>query len=171
MFTPQQLKKRIHLRASRSEAEFLDLATDLSAFHKMASGPQFKETISSAGIKRRKAYYLIEIAEQLRPHMRSSTRLQRLGWTKCQVIGKQLSNFDFIELLEYAETHTAKQLEQYIQDRNSKPRTRCVLLYFTGSQYRDFERAALQFGAMKRGRGLAKKEAATIRMCRNVCAE
>jgi hypothetical protein len=82
------------------------------------------------------------------------------------MIGKQLSNFDFIELLEYAETHTTKQLEQHIQDRKSKPRTRCVLLYLTDSQYRDYEKAALQFGARKRGRGLVDKEAATVRMSR-----
>jgi hypothetical protein len=44
--------------------------------------------------------------------------------------------------------------------------TRWVLLYFTEAQHRHHEKAALQFGAKKRGRGLVDKETATIKMSR-----
>jgi phosphoglycerate dehydrogenase-like enzyme len=54
----------------------------------------------------------------------------------------------------------------FVTSKTPSGRARCVLLYFTETQYRQYEKAALQFGATRRGRGLVDKEAATIRMSR-----
>lgn len=165
-FTPSQLKNRIHTLAARPNDRFLDLATALYALHGVATTAQFKETVRSAGLKSRKAYYLVELAKRLGPHMRSRRRLQRLGWTKCQMIGAQLPEGDFQELLQSAEQCTTKALDSRIR-RNAVPGgTRCVLLYFTPGEYRQYEEAVVEFGAKPRGRGLKGKEKATILMAR-----
>jgi hypothetical protein len=167
-FTPSQLKKRIHALAARPDDRFLDLATDLNALHGVATAAQFKETVRSVGLGSRKAYYLVELAKRLGPHMRSRRRLQRLGWTKCQMIGAQLPEGDFLELLQSAEECTAKELETRIRRNRSPGGTRCVLLYFTPAEYRRYEEAVLKCGARKRGRGLIDKEKATIKMAKKV---
>jgi hypothetical protein len=82
------------------------------------------------------------------------------------MLAAQLPEANFLKLLEFAETHTAKELENYVRRKTAPVRTRCVLLYFTEGQYRQYETAALQFGARKRGRGLVDKEAATMKMSR-----
>jgi hypothetical protein len=164
--TPSQVTKRIRQLAAEQEDKFLDLGAQLIRLGAMASGAKFKAIVSWEGLGSRKAYYLINIVEKLRPHMRYRVRLQRLGWTKCQMLAAQLPGANFLALLEFAEAHTAKELETYIRRETPSGRTRCVLLYFTETQYRQYEKAALQFGARKRGRGLVDKEAATIRMSR-----
>ena len=164
--TPSELKKQVLFLASRPKNRFLDLAFALDKFHGSVSAPQFRQTVKNAGLGTRKAYYLINLATQLRS-MGFRSRLQRLGWTKCQVIGRNIQGNDFLELLEYAEGHTTKELEAYAGKKQASNTTRCVLLYFTPEQYRRFEKAALKCGATKRGRGLTGKEAATIKMATN----
>lgn len=161
-----QVKKRIGLLSAQQEDTFLELGAQLIKLSAVASGAMFKDMVSREGLGSRKAYYLINIAEKLRPHMRYRARLQRLGWTKCQMLAAQQPGANFLKLLEYAEAHTAKDLETFIRQETPSGRARCVLLYFTESQYRQYEKAALRFGARRRGRGLVDKEAATIRMSR-----
>src|SRR4051812_35204431 len=117
LMTTSQVKKRIGLLAAQQEDKFLELGEQLMKLNAAASGAQFKEIVSREGVQSRKAYYLINVAEKLRRHMRYRVRLQKLGWTKCQMIGAQLPTANLLKLLEYAETHTTKQLEQYIQGR------------------------------------------------------
>jgi hypothetical protein len=164
--TISQVKKRIRALAAQQEEKFLDLGVQLIKLNAAASGAQLKTIVNREGLGSRKAYYLINIAEKVRPHMRYRVRLQRLGWTKCQMLAAQLPGADFLKLLEFAEAHTAKELETYIRRETPSGRTRCVLLYFTENQYRQYEKAALQFGARKRGRGLVDKEVAIVRISR-----
>jgi hypothetical protein len=169
-FTPSQLKKKIYALALRPADRFLELAACLSALHAILPATQFKEAVKSAGLGSRKAYYLVNIAEQLRPHMRYRSRLMKLGWTKCQMIGAQLPERNFLELLEAAEEYNAKELDTLIRRNKAGGDTRCVLLYFTPGEYRQYEEAVLKFGARKRGRGLTDKEKATIRMAKKLLA-
>lgn len=166
--TPSQLKKRVRALAPKAQDQFIDLALSLAALYEVAAG-QFKQIVKDAGLGSRKAYYLVNIAKQLRPHLRHRARLQHLGWTKCQIVGRSLPGRDFLELLKFAENHSTQELAAYARKQKTSS-TRCVLLYFTPSEYRHYEEAVLQFGARKRGRGLAEKEAATIRLAKAAAA-
>jgi hypothetical protein len=167
--TTSQVKARIRVLASQQEDRFLDLGTELIKLSAVASGAKFKAMVSREGVGSRKAYYLINIAEKLRPHMRYRARLQRLGWTKCQLIAAQLPEADFPGLLKFAEEHSVHDLKAYGR-RSTQTQRRCVLLYFSPDQYRQYERAMLNYGATRRGRGLTNKEAATIRMVKGLGA-
>jgi hypothetical protein len=166
--TPSQVTKRIRQLASQQESKFLDLGGELAKLHEMVSGAKFKAIASREGVGSRKAYYLINIVERLRPHMRYRARLQRLGWTKCQLIANRLSDEEFTDLLKFAEEHTAQDLKAYGRRRSTRAQHRCVLLYFTLEQYRQYESALLKCGASRRGRGLTRKEEATIGMAKIV---
>jgi|tagenome__1003787_1003787.scaffolds.fasta_scaffold20986478_8 hypothetical protein len=163
-YTPSTLKKRVQVLAARPQDRFLELAAALGALHAVASAAQFREATKSAGLGSRKAYYLVNIAERFRPHMRYRSRLQRLGWTKCQIIAAQLPQGDLLGLLRWAEAHSAKELDTRVRRNLAGRGTRCVLLYFSSGEYRRYEEALLQFGATKRGRGLRGKEKATMKM-------
>lgn len=163
--TPSQVTKRIRQLAAQRESKFLDLGTELSKLNAVTSGTKFREIVNRVGVGSRKAYYLINIVERLRPYMRYRARLQRLGWTKCQLIAAQLSGAEFSSLLKFAEEHSAQDLKGYGR-RPGKTQRRCVLLYFSPEEYRQYERALLSCGAKRRGRGLTNKEVATIRMAK-----
>lgn len=167
LLTPSQLIRRIRQLATQQESKFLDLGVELAKLHEVASGANFKAITNREGVGSRKAYYLINIVERLRPHMRHGPRLQRLGWTKCQLIADRVSGEEFSDLLKFAEEHSAQELKAYGL-RSTTSQRRCVLLYFTQEQYRQYERALLSCGAKRRGRGLANKEAATARMAKIV---
>jgi hypothetical protein len=169
-FTPSQLKKRLHALAARHDDRFLDLAVCLGDLQAVTTAAQFRDAVAGAGLGSRKAYYLVNIAEKFSPHMRSRARLQKLGWTKCQMIAAQLPDGNFGELLERAEQHTAKELDTFIR-RKTTTGKRCVLLYFTPREYSRYEQAAITCGARKRGRGLVDKEKATLGMVEKVLAD
>lgn len=163
--TPSQVTKRIRQLAAQQESKFLELGDQLIKLNAVAFGAQFKAIVKREGVESRKAYYLINIVERLRPHMRYRARLQKLGWTKCQLIAERMPDEEFSDLLDFAEEHSVQELKTY--RRRASPQ-RCVLLYFTPEQYRQYERALLSCGAKRRGRGLANKEAATARMAKIV---
>ena len=127
--------------------------------------------VKKSGMAIRKAYYLINLADQFQVTPGFQKRLHDLGWTKAKIIGKHRPGNNFVKLIEYAESHTTKQLEAYVMAKEQVADTRCVLLYFTPGQYKQYEEAVLEFGAKQRGRGLIGKEKATIRMAKKVLAD
>jgi hypothetical protein len=163
------LEKTVLALASRPADRFLDLAHALRAL-KDASGEDFRRVVKKAGLGTRKAYYLLNLADQLQVSAGFRTRLRDIGWTKSKVIGKHRAGNNFVKLVEYAENHTTKELEAYAAKKKPTTDTRCVLLYFTPGEYRRYEEAVLKFGARKRGRGLTDKEKATIRMAKKLLA-
>ena len=159
------LEKKVLALASRPADRFLELAHALRAL-KNTSQEDFRRVVKKAGLGTRKAYYLLNLADQLQVSAGFRTRLRDIGWTKSKVIGKHRAGTNFVKLVEYAENHTTKELEAYVAKKKPTTDTRCVLLYFTPREYRQYENAVLKFGARKRGRGLIDKEKATIRVAR-----
>jgi len=77
----EKLRGAILAQANGRDPGFLDLATSLLAL-KEQDPEEFKQTIEEAGLGRRRAYYLVQVAQQLRPFMEDRARLERIGWTK-----------------------------------------------------------------------------------------
>ena len=121
--------------------------------------------IEQSGMGRRKAYYLLDLGKRLADLGLPDKRLKEVGWTKLQVVGKHLTRRNAETLLGWAEECNAPQLAARIRGE-APSKTRCVLLYMSPAQYRQFERAILTSGGKRSGRGLVGKEAAIMRMVR-----
>jgi|SRR5579863_3858246 len=165
MKSAPDLEKKVLALSLRPAERFLELGHALRAL-KVNSREDYRRVVKKAGLGTRKAYYLINLADQLQITSGFRTRLHHIGWTKSKLIGKHRgAGINFVKLIEFAENHTTKELEAYVA-REKPADTRCVLLYFTPGEYRRYEEAVLKCGARKRGRGLIGKEKATIKMAR-----
>ena len=122
--------------------------------------------IEQSGMGRRKAYYLLDLGKRLADLGLPDKRFEKIGWTKLQIIGKKLTPRNAETLLGWAEECNAPQLAARVRGETSTSKSRCVLLYFSPAQYRQFERAILTSGGKRSGRGLVGKEAAIMRMVR-----
>jgi hypothetical protein len=163
--TTAELEAKILNLSSRQTVRFLELGKALRDL-KSSSKEDYRRVVKKSGLATRKAYYLINLADQLQVSSGFQKRLHDLGWTKSKIIGKHRLGYNFVKLIEYAESHTTKQLEAYVAAKEQVTGTRCVLLYFTPGQYRQYEEAVLKFEGKKSGRGLVDKELATVKMAR-----
>ena len=159
------LRKAVELSA-RPEDTFLDLARALAAIYAQDKS-LLGRFIEQSGIGRRKAYYLLDLGKRLVDLGLPDNRLQKIGWTKLQVVGKHLTRRNAETLLGWAEECNAPQLAARVRGE-APSKTHCVLLYMSPAQYRQFERAILSNGGKRSGRGLVGTEDAIMRMVRSV---
>ena len=152
--------------SARPDDTFLALARSLAAVyaHDKALLGRF---IEQSGMGRRKAYYLLDLGKRLADLGLPDKRLKEVGWTKLQIIGKQLTPRNAETLLAWAEECNALQLAARVRGE-APSKTHCVLLYMSPAQYRQFERAILSNGGKRSGRGLVGTEDAIMRMVRSV---
>ena len=153
--------------SARPDDTFLALARSLAAVyaHDKALLGRF---IEQSGMGRRKAYYLLDLGKRLAELGLPDKRLQKIGWTKLQVVGKHLTRRNAETMLGWAEECNAPQLAARVRGETSTSKSRCVLLYFSPAQYRQFQRAILSNGGKRSGRGLVGTEDAIMRIVRSV---
>jgi hypothetical protein len=123
-------------------------------------GPEaIRDEAERLKISCRTAYYLAEVALKFGDLKVEEERLQGIGWTKLQIIGRYVTPTNSEALLQLAENNTAYNLAQIM--KNQKPEAvHSVLLYLTAGQYAAFRNALLAFGATDLVTGLANKEKA-----------
>jgi hypothetical protein len=156
------LRKAVAL-ASRPDDNLVELARRLADLYD--EDPLLvRRFVEQSRMGLRKAYCLAELGRHLAGLELPEERLKAVGWTKAHVIAKHLKPDNVERLLSLAEGHSVKKLMTLVRGARSQQKLRCVLLYFTPSQYRWFERALLRHGAMRSGRGLANKEAAVLKI-------
>ena len=149
------------LLISRLDDSFLELGSLLRQLQE-TSPHDFKALISTAQLRRRKGYYLVDIDrafggnEQLRP------RLNKIGWTKLAMIAKHVTQDNREDLLQLAEAHTARNLQAIMRGDEPIIGGRVILLHFTGEQFAAFSKAILAHGAIQNGDGFIGKEMALI---------
>jgi hypothetical protein len=148
------------------EDNFLELGRQLRQLQDR-DNELFQKIIDKSDLGRRKAYYLVEVSRAFDPLPISRTRLRRLGWTKCQIIGKHVSKDNVEELVSLAESLSSKQLERQMRGEAPMKNAHCVLMYFSPKQYEEVEEALIAHGAKrnpKGARGLQDKEEALLRI-------
>jgi hypothetical protein len=84
-----RLRKAVKL-AARPESTFLELAQFLASLHD-TDPTVLLRFVHDSGMKKRKAYYLLELGQRLQELHLSEARLKRIGWTKLSVIGRTLT--------------------------------------------------------------------------------
>ena len=149
------------LLISRLDDGFLELGSLLRQFQE-TSPHDFNALISTAQLRRRKGYYLVEIDrafggnEQLRP------LLNKIGWTKLAMIAKRVTQDNREDLLQLAGAHTARNLQAIMRGDEPIIGGRVILLHFTWEQFATFSKAILAHGAIQNGDGFIGKEMALI---------
>lgn len=144
-----------------SNDNFLDVARQLR--QTLEETPdEFLRVASRLGVEKRKAYYLVEIDRNLDGLKIDRQRLQRIGWTKLQIIGDHINDQNADDLLTQAEEHTAHELTRLMKREpvDAEPREHVVLLYLTKSEYDVFRSVVTAHGAVASGSGISGKEQA-----------
>jgi hypothetical protein len=152
---------RALLLIARFNDEFIELAALL---HKLqeTEPDDFKTLVSIPQLGRRKGYYLVEIHRAFGDYKDVSPRLNKIGWTKLQIIASHVTPDNLEALLTLAETHTAKNLEAIMRGDQPIIGGRSVLLLFTQEQFAVFSEAILEHGATANGQGFIQKETALV---------
>jgi len=147
----------------RFDDKFVELAALLRRL-KESDPSAFKNFITQAGLGRRRSYYLVAVAEAFGDiAMAQQERLNRIGWTKLQILARKVTSKNREKLLRLAEAHTVEDLKARMQGQEPLEGRRTVLLYFSAKQYERFAKAIAKNGAIRSGDGYANKEEALIR--------
>ena len=129
---------------------------------------KFLNTAHTLGIHRRKAYYLVDLDRSLEAFEIPRARKLRIGWTKLQVIGPNLTQKNREVLLAQAEAHPVHELRDIVQGTWPGATKHCVLLYLADEEYGIFAQVLKAHGAKRVGRGIRGKEAALIAALKTV---
>jgi hypothetical protein len=164
--TPKELYDSAVEMAGNIEDNFLELGKTLRQLQDKGGGELFQKFIVKTQIKRRKAYYLVEVSRIFDPLPISRNRLRKIGWTKLQLIGAKTTKDNVQEMLEMAENNTAQQLQAVMRGDKPVANSHCVLMYFSPKQYEELEEALLANGGTRSGRGIVDKEKALINALR-----
>jgi hypothetical protein len=147
----------------RFDDKFVELAALLRQL-KESDPSAFKNFLVQAGLGRRRSYYLIDVAEAFGDiAMAQQERLNRIGWTKLQILARNVTPKNREKLLRLAEGHTVEDLKALMQGQEPLEGRRTVLLYFSAKQYEKFAKVIAKNGAIRSGEGYANKEEALIR--------
>lgn len=134
-------------------------------FHELqVHAPDRLPTVAKlVGMSRRRAFYFGQIYRVFSSLEVDEHRLDRVGWTKLKVLAKHITKSNCEQLLDLAESCTARELSILMRDDVPVDGTRVVLLYLKPTGYQVFEKAVLAFGAKRVGRGLVYKEQALVK--------
>ena len=99
------------LLIARFNDNFLELASLLRQVYE-TSHHDFKTLISIPQLGPRKGYYLVEIDKAFGGNEHLRPRLNKIGWTKLQLIAKHVTHDNREDFLKLAEANTAKNLER-----------------------------------------------------------
>jgi hypothetical protein len=164
---PSAIRAKVVTLAGRRTNNFWELGNALLMLRDSSRYTgDFKRTVKKAGLNLRQAYYLREIVDQLRPFARYKERFEAIGWTKTQVIARGLNKQNLRQRLEWAETkgNSTRNLQSLMKGETPPSEARRVVLYFTKNQYGEFEKAIVQNGGSRVGRGLINKEPAVMKL-------
>ena len=163
---PSAIRAKVVRLAGRRTDNFWELGNALLMLRDSSRYTgDFKQTVKTAGLNLRQAYYLCEIVDQLRPFARYKERFEAIGWTKTQVIARGLNKENLSARLEWAETkgNSTRKLQSLMKGETPPSDARRIVLYFTKRQYGLFEKAVLQNGGSIARRGnLVDKEVAVM---------
>jgi hypothetical protein len=90
--------------------------------------PALFQQVVKKRLRRRKAYYLVEVSRKFEPLPISRPRLKKMGWTKLQIIGQRLTKDNLEELVGLAEQLKTKQLERKMQGQEPRENRRAAFI-------------------------------------------
>lgn len=144
------------MKRSYENLNFLEQGAIIN--HTLTDAPEeFASLLQEMNIKRRKAYYLAEVARVFEELPIKPDRLLKIGWTKLQIIHEKVTSENWAELLKIAEELSAHRLKEFVQTGEVEAPKRCVLLYFTDEEYDIYWKATQPY--MSKGKTNDRKAA------------
>lgn len=116
------------------------------------------------GIKRRRAYALARIAKIFGELKTPTERLNKIGWTKLQIISRGITPFNAEDRLALAECCTVHELEKLLQGEIPIEEPKVLVFYLSIHDYEKARSVLLKYGAMVRGKGFVGKEEALMKL-------
>lgn len=156
--------------AKAFDSSFMELAGQLRQLQEQ-DPERFRDFVKATNIGLRKAYYLISVDKTFKPLKVPKKMLVELGWTKLMTIQPHVTKQNYLDLIEYAKTHTVQQLKEYLKGGSQEDvdkNQHAVLMYFSPEDYSTLVDALLQHGASRSGRGIVDKEKAMIRLLESI---
>ena len=152
------------------KSDFLSLARYLRREHDR-DPDAFPEEAERIGVKRRKAYYLLQIEAAFRDLPVDEDRLRRIGWTKLLHLSRVVTQEGAVtrdrcdELVSIAETQPVQAIKEMAEGKSPGNR-RGMLFFFTPEEHETVIDALVHHGAQQTNYGLRGKEAALLRALR-----
>ncbi len=161
--------KRALAEAHRVNESPLDLAEKLWRLQKLQPH-RLDDVLKNSPLKRRRMYYLIEAWSRVSGLDVPKARLAKIGWTKLVAWARHCPAGQEAWGLDLAEqkSTTAANLPSLLKGRKTPKKTRCMTLYFSLKDYEVFEKAMIDNGAIKVGKGFAAKEKALLQIISKV---
>ena len=119
-----------------------------------------------AGLSSRQAYTLARISRQFHDLGVSEERLEAVGWSKLQIIGRYLTEENAKYLLQLAEQNAVHELEARLRGEPPIQDARLLTFYFPSQDYERVKAKLIKHGAVISGNSLLKKEAALLALIR-----
>jgi hypothetical protein len=163
--TPTQIVERALELAALPDNKFIELGWELGKLRYIDS-KAFTKTAARAGMKQRKAYDLVKIAEVVARLPGYRRRIRNIGWSKAALLCPHLNAGNADRLLALAEATTSAQLAAHLRGLSAseaKGKRHCMTLYFSQGQYEELSTTLIKHGAVPTARGLARKEDALIK--------
>jgi hypothetical protein len=124
----------------------------------------FKQLIEEAGLQKRVAYYLVEVARRFEGVPISDAELTAIGWTKAIIIGPHVTTKNCRKLMALAQKHSAHDLQTIMEGGTPIPDARRVTLSLKPTQFERFSKAILAHGGKLVNGGLKNKERALMNL-------
>ncbi|MDQ2067927.1 hypothetical protein Q9295_16245 [Xinfangfangia sp. CPCC 101601] len=123
---------------------------------------------AEAGVRRRKAYALAQIGRAARHCGINAAAIDKVGWTKMQIIAPLLQKKGWALQLALAKATSAHRLKLYVQNKLAPDKLRVMTLYFARDDYQQLAVMLTKFGATAKGKALLDKEAALMALVKAV---
>jgi hypothetical protein len=154
--------------AQTFDENFVELGEMLLAMNER-DPRRYRDFIKDRGREGRKMRYLRDIADTVRDLKIPKRALIEVGWTKLMELRKFLTLHNWKEAIEFAKTHTVKQVQGYVKSGGTEANAKKQLSEYFNPVDHDFVvNTLIELCGAKRGRrgGIENKEAALIEMAK-----
>lgn len=125
---------------------------------------KLEAALQTLGVKKRKAYYLIELDKAFETIAASDAQKLELGWTKLMKMVGYVTPENWAELFKTAKKLPVHDLQKYLEGNYVETPKHCVTLYFFPEEYDTFRVVLKAHGAKElANKSLQAKEPALIK--------
>jgi hypothetical protein len=124
----------------------------------------FEKVAKTVGLSSHQAHTLVRISRHFRDVPQE--RLETVGWSKLQIIGRYLTEDNAEHLLQLAEKNAVFDLESRLRGEPPIRLARVLTFYFSSQDYERVRAKLIKHGAVVSGYSLLKKEAALMALIR-----
>jgi len=124
---------------------------------------QFDTLVRAHGIKHRKAYYLVNIANAFECSPIPREDLLAIGWTKLEMLKDRTNDPNLAELIDHAKALPVPEFRRVLEGKEPRKDRHVVVLNLTPEQFEVLAEAVAAHGGHRQGRNLIGREEALTR--------